>query len=421
MTLKVLFLTLGKPLSPPPRAEAGKSRNRKAQKLIGHTRDNVSEREKERHFFHYFLFVKCRIYFIFVRNVNTSGYTYLSNIVGVSLKDIAGKLNLSKTTVSWVLSGQGNKKGISTETQNRVFACARELSYEPNLLARSLNTGISKTIGLILPSISDSFYAHIAHQIESEAEKEGYSLMIASSNSEIERENAMIRLFRSKKVDGMIIARTKISKREISRLVDSHYPVLLFDRYFPEMRVNYVIINNEESSYKLVRHLIDKGFRKIAIITTNPHLLTMDMRREGYANALSDAHIRINPDLYGEVTYVNYQDNIYSTLDRIFSAVPDVDAFFFTTHILAIEALRYFYDRGIDINDGNWGLASMHEDSLFRVLAPKMNIAHFPIEEIGSNAVRILLNQIRQSNDPAAGEYVPESKVLPCRMEFRDQ
>ena len=86
-----------------------------------------------------------------------------------------------------------------------------------------------------------------------------------------------------------------------------------------------------------------------------------------------------------------------------------------------IEALRYFYDRGIDINDGNWGLACMHEDSLFRVLAPKMNIAHFPIEEIGSNAVRILLNQIRQSNDPEAGEYVPESKVLPCRMEFRDQ
>ena len=75
----------------------------------------------------------------------------------------------------------------------------------------------------------------------------------------------------------------------------------------------------------------------------------------------------------------------------------------------------------IDINDGNWGLACMHEDSLFRVLAPKMNIAHFPIEEIGSNAVRILLNQIRQSNDPEAGEYVPESKVLPCRMEFRDQ
>ena len=82
--------------------------------------------------------------------------------MGASLKDIACKLNLSKTTVSWVLSGQGDKKGISAETQSRVLACARSLAYEPNLLARSLNTGVSKTIGLILPSISDTFFAHIA-------------------------------------------------------------------------------------------------------------------------------------------------------------------------------------------------------------------------------------------------------------------
>ena len=117
--------------------------------------------------------------------------------MGASLKDIACKLNLSKTTVSWVLSGQGDKKGISAETQSRVLACARSLAYEPNLLARSLNTGVSKTIGLILPSISDTFFAHIADRIESEAEREGYSLMIAGSNSEPERENALIRLFRS--------------------------------------------------------------------------------------------------------------------------------------------------------------------------------------------------------------------------------
>lgn len=135
--------------------------------------------------------------------------------MGASLKDIACKLNLSKTTISWVLSGQGDKKGISAETQSRVLACARSLAYEPNLLARSLNTGVSKTIGLILPSISDTFFAHIADRIESEAEREGYSLMIAGSNSETERENALIRLFRSKKVDGIIIAPADASGREV--------------------------------------------------------------------------------------------------------------------------------------------------------------------------------------------------------------
>ena len=338
--------------------------------------------------------------------------------MGVSLKDIAEHLHLSKTTVSWVLSGQGDKKGISAETQHRVFRCAEEMAYEPNLLARSLNTGVSKTIGLILPSISDCFYAHVAQRIETEAEKAGYSLMIAGSNAEIERESAMLRLFCSKKVDGIIIAPTKISQHEIHSMVDRHYPLLFFDRYFPEMKANHVIIDNEESSYRLVHHLVEKGFRKIAIITTNPHLLTMNLRREGYANALADAGIRIDPALYGEVPYAGYRTHIDRTLDRIFETVPDADGFFFTTHILAIEALRYFHDRGIDINSGKYGLACMHEDSLFRILAPTMNIARFPIEEIGRHAVRMLLEQIdsKRRNET----FVPESKILSCEMDFRD-
>lgn len=209
--------------------------------------------------------------------------------MGASLKDIACKLNLSKTTVSWVLSGQGDKKGISAETQSRVLACARSLAYEPNLLARSLNTGVSKTIGLILPSISDTFFAHIADRIESEAEREGYSLMIAGSNSETERENALIRLFRSKKVDGIIIAPADASGCEVGRLAESGCPVVLFDRGLAKTDAGCVVIDNEAGSHALVRHLAARGFRKIAIITTFPHLPTMELRHRGYLRALAEA------------------------------------------------------------------------------------------------------------------------------------
>ena len=209
--------------------------------------------------------------------------------MGASLKDIACKLNLSKTTVSWVLSGQGDKKGISAETQSRVLACARSLAYEPNLLARSLNTGVSKTIGLILPSISDTFFAHIADRIESEAEREGYSLMIAGSNSETERENALIRLFRSKKVDGIIIAPADASGCEVGRLAESGCPVVLFDRCLAKTDAGCVVIDNEAGSHALVRHLAARGFRKIAIITTFPHLPTMELRHRGYLRALAEA------------------------------------------------------------------------------------------------------------------------------------
>lgn len=237
--------------------------------------------------------------------------------MGASLKDIACKLNLSKTTVSWVLSGQGDKKGISAETQSRVLACARSLAYEPNLLARSLNTGVSKTIGLILPSISDTFFAHIADRIESEAEREGYSLMIAGSNSETERENALIRLFRSKKVDGIIIAPADASGCEVGRLAESGCPVVLFDRGLAKTDAGCVVIDNEAGSHALVRHLAARGFRKIAIITTFPHLPTMELRHRGYLRALAEAGLHADPRLYGEVAYAGYRQHVCDTLDRI--------------------------------------------------------------------------------------------------------
>ncbi len=341
--------------------------------------------------------------------------------MGVSLKDIACKLSLSKTTVSWVLSGQGAKKGISAETQNRVFACARELAYEPNLLARSLHTGVSKTIGLILPSISDTFFAHIADRIESEAEKEGYSLMIAGSGSDTEREDALIRLFRSKKVDGIIIAPANASGCEIDRLIGSDCPVVLFDRCLTETKASCVVIDNESSSHALVSHLTARGFRKIAIITTVPHLPTMQQRHKGYLRALAEAGLPADPRLYGAVAYAGYQKNICDTLDHILQTVPDTDGFFFTTHILATEALRYFHDRGIDINDRSRGLACMHEDPLFRLAAPRMNVARFPVAGISANAVRILLRHIRESQTPASGSTAPETVVHPCHMEFRDE
>jgi len=336
-----------------------------------------------------------------------------------SLKDIANELNLSKTTVSWVLSGQAQQKGISESTASKVIEHAMKVHYQPNLIARSLNTGVTKTIGLILPSISDSFYSEVAWEIENEARMNGYSLMISSSKSDIDREDAMIRLFKAKGVDGIIIAPTKRSKVEIQRLIDESYPLVTFDRYFPELNATYIIINNRDSSYMLTKHLVNKGCRRIAILTTNPHLTTMNQRREGFEDALRESKITPNPNLYGEVNFVDYEKHIYKVLDDIFKNVPDVDGFFFTTHILALEAFQYFHDKGIK---PNYEFASIHELPIFKVLAPKINVARFPIEEIGRNAVNLLIEQIDFINhNPKKRnkKIAPKKIVLSCSLEFR--
>ncbi len=339
-----------------------------------------------------------------------------------SLKDIAEKLKLSKTTVSWVLSGQAEKKGISEVTAKRVMEYAKSLNYQPNLIARSLNTGETKTVGLIIPSISDSFYSEVAREIEEEARNNGYSLMISSSESDVDREEEIIKLFKAKGVDGIIIAPTKRSKVEIQRLIDEPYPLVTIDRYFPELDASYIIINNRDSSYMLTKHLINKGCKKIALLTTNPHLTTMNQRREGFEDAQRESGLRLNPNLCGVVDYVDYEKNIYNVLDNIFAQVPDVDGFFFATHILALEAFQYFNDKGIK---PDFEMGSIHESPIFKILAPKMNVARMPIEEIGKNAVELLVEKmhcvkkIKKGKKAKNQEEKCKSLVLSCSLEFR--
>lgn len=302
-------------------------------------------------------------------------------------------LNLSKTTISWVLSGKGTEKGISEDTQRKVWDCAKRLHYQPNLLARSLHTGKSSTIGLIIPDITDSFYSKVARAIEMTAEEKGYSLMICSSESDVDRENRMIRLFKAKQVDGIIIAPTKKSQVEIKSLMAENYPFVLFDRFFPALETNYVIIDNENSSYRVVKSMIDSGAKKIALITTNSHLYTMGLRTKGYFRALKEGGLEEDGQLVGNVSFEHYEEGINAVLDEIFSKVPDVDGFFFATHILALEAFRYFSEHDIDINRG-YELGCIHHVSAFRALAPRMHIARMPIQEIGTQAVKILTDQI---------------------------
>ncbi|MDR0756902.1 MAG: LacI family transcriptional regulator [Tannerella sp.] len=334
----------------------------------------------------------------------------------LSLKDIAKALNVSKTTVSWVLAGQGDKRKISLSTQEKVLAYARKVNYQPNLLARSLTNGSSFTLGLVIPSIGDEFYAHIAREIEMEAEKYNYSLTFCSSEADPERESKIIRMLKSKRVDGLIIAPTKHSRKELDILIEEKYPFVLIDRYFPELDTNYIILDNEGSSHRLVTRLIRDGRKKIALITSDTHLLVMNLRRDGYRRALSEAGLPVIPALYGEVKRSEYETDIVRVLDGIFAEVPDVDGFYFATHYLAMEALRYFYRNGVDIT-AKVGLACLHTMSSFEILAPRMYIVEQPIRDIGQQAVQILVSELENADDSKKMQ-TKKKLVLPAIMNF---
>ncbi len=316
--------------------------------------------------------------------------------MGVSIKDIALALNLSKTTVSWILSGKGEAKGFSESTIKQVKKYAQDVNYRPNLLARSLSLGTTNTIGLIIPSIGDTFYAQMAQAIEREAEKHNYVLTVCSSEGNSARETQLIQTLRSKQVDGLIIAPAKKSQIGINVLLHDSFPFVLIDRYFPELETNYIIVDNGDSSYRLVHDMIEKGSKKVVLMTTDVHLFVMNQRIEGYKKALNDGGIEYDDRLCKQVSRTDYESDVKKKLDELFEEVPDVDAFYFSTHYLALETIRYFIHRGIDYHR-RFKMACFHNTIALDILAPEMAIARMPIEEMGVKAVDILIGNIKQT------------------------
>ena len=325
--------------------------------------------------------------------------------MNASIKDIAQALNLSKATVSWILSDQGETKGFSQATIKRVKEYADSVNYRPNLLARSLSLGTSNTIGLIIPFIGDTFYAQLVQAIEQEAVRNKYVLMVCSSEGDGEKEFELIKILRSKQVDGIIIAPTKISRKGINLLMKDSLPFVLIDRYYPNLPVNYVIVNNCQCCYDLVSHLIKKGSRKIALLTTDVHLYVMKQRIEGYRKAVADAGIQSEIALEVFVDRSNYRTDIVDKLDCLFEEVPDIDGFFFSTHYLALEAIRYFVNRKIDYQN-RFSMGCFHETIALDILAPDMSITLMPIQEMGTQAVQILLENIGNKDFTSRGVVV---------------
>lgn len=323
----------------------------------------------------------------------------------ISIKDVAESLKLSKATVSSILSGQGEAKGFSEATILRVKEYAESINYHPNLLARSLSLGTSNTIGLIIPFIDDTFYAQLAQAIESEVVRKKYVLIVCSSEGNGEKEYELIKMLRSKQVDGIIIAPTKTSRKGMNLLTKDSLPFVLIDHYFPNLPSNYVIVNNHQASYDLVCHLAGKGSKKIALLTTDAHLYVMKQRIDGYHKALNDVGLENDPALDVFIDRQNYKTDIIDKLDYLFEDIPDVDGFFFSTHYLALEALRYFINHKIDYHT-RFNMGCFHETTALDILSPEMSISRMPIKDMGIQSVNILLDNIKDKDFTYKGVVV---------------
>jgi LacI family transcriptional regulator len=328
-----------------------------------------------------------------------------------SIVDIARELNISITTVSFILNGKAREKRISNELVEKVLKFVDEVNYVPNQLAKSLRTGKTHIIGLIVEDISNVFFANVARHIEENANKRGYKIFYCSSENDKVKTSQLIKLFRERQIDGYIITPAEGIEKDIQSLLEEKCNVVLFDRYLPSMECNYVVVDNLRGTYDAVTHLIQQGYENIALVTLDSAQTQMQDRLNGYRQALQEH------DKSSFITRLPFHENPEKTVEDITTMLknnPEIDAMFFATNYLAVSGLEAVKRLKLNI-PSDIGIIAFDDHDLFRLYNPSITVVAQPIEEMSQKIINILLDQI-----DARAEQHFEKVVLPASLVIRN-
>jgi LacI family transcriptional regulator len=316
-----------------------------------------------------------------------------------SMRDIAEELKISITTVSFVLNGKGKEKGISDKTISLVNELIKERGFNPNYSARSLRTGKSNTIVLIVEDISNSFFGNIARIVEQEASKKGFKVVYGSTENDNQKAESLISLMRNSAVEGFIITPTTNLLEELKNLQKQKIPFVLIDRTIPGIESNYVVINNYGGAYDLTSHLIKNGYRKIGFVTISKAMSQMEERRNGYEKALSESGIIASPNWILEIPFEDNSQVIIASIQEYLNKNKDLDALFFATNYLCVNGLEALQNNKMVVPN-DIALVSFDDHVLFRLSTPSITVAAQPIEDIASKTIEILLDNIKKGGKP---------------------
>lgn len=319
----------------------------------------------------------------------------------VSMKDIAQRLGVSTALVSYVLNGQLEDR-INKDTAQKIKSLAEELGYRPNHVAKSLKINKTLTIGLILADISNPFAASLARIIEDEAKKHKYTVIFGSADESAHKSEDLIRTLMSRRVDGFIIAAPEGSEDLLSSLKKQDIPFVLIDRYFPELHVNTVTINNFQASAEATNHLLEQGFSEIGMINLKADLFHLTERSRGYKAALTQAGQKKEGKNLKEVEEKNMIAEVHQAINELLNQPEPIQAIFFGNNNLAIEGLIHIRSLNIRIPE-DLAIVCFDESNAYNLFYCPITYIRQPLAKLGQAAVKLLIesigNQERSTNN----------------------
>jgi LacI family transcriptional regulator len=308
----------------------------------------------------------------------------------LSINDIASQLNVAKSTISFILNGKAKEKRISDELAERVLKYVKEKGYKPNQLARSLSTGKTKMICLMVEKISDYFFSHIAFHLEVLAYKNGYKIIYCSTENDPEKTRELIQLFRDRHVDGYIITPPVGIESAITELINDELPVVLFDRHFKTIETDYVVLDNYEATLNAVSHLADKNYKHIAFITLQSEQLQMKDREAGYTDAINK--YGLSPVLL-KLPFENDASSTAALITSFISANGEIDSIVFATNYLALSGVKAINDLNLKIPE-DIGIIAFDDHEIFSLYNPTISAVAQPLEKMAIELFKILLDKL---------------------------
>jgi len=332
----------------------------------------------------------------------------IKKVRNTTIKEIAREAGVSIATVSMILNKKDVK--ISEATKNKVLTIANELNYIPNTMARSLVTRRTKTIGLIMPDITNPFFPEIARGAEDRASKEGYSIIYCNTDDSIAREEKYIETLTEKMVDGIVLAHSSDREGDNAGLVSCRVPIVLIDRDYDIPNVaGKVLVNNKSGSVKAVEFLFEKGYKNIVYIAGPMNTRTAKERLEGYKKAIIHKGIEFNERL---IKIGDYKSKWGETATREFLDEGVLfDAIYCGNDLIAIGAIKTLKAAGLRVPQ-DVGVIGFDDIYMASMVDPELTTIKQPNYEMGYRATELLISAIEQKEKQKPEKILLETKLI---------
>ena len=310
----------------------------------------------------------------------------------VTIKDIATEAGVSIALVSFVMNNKSDGKEtyrVNKETAQRILEVAQKLNYQPNNAARTLRSGKTNTIGVIVSDISNKFFADIARCIENHAYKHKYTVLFGSTDENPQKLENLVEVFRNKGIDVFI--------ESLKQLAAPCILLVLLDREVPDLEVSSVVLNNRRAGYETTEALIRRGFTRIEMISYSMGLSNIREREEGYRRCMQAHEMSENAVIH------HLRHDKFAKIEEIIREARQrrVEAFLFATNTLAGQGLSAIFRNGWRVPQ-DFAIACFDTNEAFDIYKTAIAYVRQPIERFGTEALDLLIKSIEQRDKPGS-------------------